>query len=65
MHLLHTLVEGDEPVIRFIEWVSIIIEIVAVSWIFAGVFGSTVHYFYRIIKKTPPMLERYTDTGTR
>ena len=61
MNLLHILVEGDTPVYRFIEWVSIVLEIVAVSWIFAGVFSSTVRYFYRVIKKTPPMLVRYTE----
>lgn len=61
MNLLQTLVEGEEPVYRFIEWVSIILEIVAVSWIFVGVFSSTFRYFYRIIKKTPPKLVRYTE----
>ena len=61
MNLLLTLVEGEEPVFHFIEWVSIILEIVAISWIFVGVFGSTLCYFYRIIKKTPPMLVRYTE----
>ena len=61
MNLLQTLVEGDEPVVRFIEWISIIVELVAVSWIFVGVFSSSIRYFYRVIKKTPPMLVRYTD----
>ena len=61
MNLLHVLVEGDEPIVRFIEWISILIELVAVSWILVGVSSSTVRYFYRVIKKTPPMLVRYTE----
>ncbi len=61
MNSLYILVEGDMPVYRFIEWVSIVLEIVAISWIFVGVFSSTIRYFFRIIKKTPPMSVRYTE----
>lgn len=60
MHLIQTMLEGEEPILRFIEWVSIAIEVLAVSWIFFGVISSTLRYFYHIIIKSPPMLERYT-----
>ncbi|MFC1997895.1 DUF1622 domain-containing protein [Chloroflexota bacterium] len=61
MLLLQTLMEDNLPTYQFIEWVSIAIELLAVSWIFFGVFSSTARYFYRIIKKKPPMLVRYTE----
>ena len=61
MNLVPTLAESSEPVFRVIEWVSIILEIVAVSWICVGVFSSTARYFSRMVKKTLPPLERYTE----
>jgi len=61
MYLIHILFEGDEPVVRVIEWISIILEFLAVSWILFGVISSTVRYFYRMLRKSPPSLERYTD----
>lgn len=61
MHLAQALFEGEGPILKFIEWVSIIIELLAVAWIFFGVSSSTVRYFYRMVKKTPPMLTRYTE----
>lgn len=60
MHLVQTMLEGQEPILQFIEWVSIAIEVLAVSWIFFGVISSTLRYFYHIIIKSPPLLERYT-----
>ena len=60
MHLIQTMLEGEESILQFIEWVSIGIEVLAVSWILFGVTSSTVRYFYHIIIKSPPMLERYT-----
>ena len=61
MYLVQLLFDGHEPVLRIVEWISIIIEVLAVSWIFFGVFTSTALYFYRLIKKSPPPLVRYTE----
>ncbi len=61
MNLIQTLFEGEEPILHFIEWVSMAVELLAVAWIFIGVFSSTGRYFYRMIKKSPPMLVRYTE----
>ena len=61
MDPIHILYESEAPVFRLIEWISIILEIVAVCWIFLGVFSSTVRYFYAWIKNKPPMQERYTE----
>ena len=61
MHLIQLLFEGDAPVLRVIEWISIILEFLAVSWILFGVFTSTVRYFYRMITKSTSHLKRYTD----
>jgi uncharacterized membrane protein len=61
MNLALMLFEGDEPILRVIEWISIILEILAVSWILFGVSTSTVRYFYRMFKNSPSRLERYTN----
>ena len=61
MHLIQILFEGDEPVVRVIEWISIVLEFLAVSWIIFGVMTSTVRYFFRMVKRSPSMLDRYTD----
>ena len=61
MNLALMFFEGDEPILRVIEWVSIILEVLAVSWILFGVTTSTLRYFYRMYKKSPPQLERYTN----
>lgn len=61
MNLALMLFEGDEPVLRVIGWVSIILEILAISWILFGVFTSTMRYFYRMVKNSPSRLERYTN----
>ena len=61
MHLISILLEGEGPILGVIEWISIIIEVVAVAWIFFGVFTSTARYFYRMIKNSPSKLELYTD----
>jgi len=61
MDPIHILFESEEPVFRFIEWISIILEIVAVFWIFVGVFSSTVRYFYTRFKKIDTMQVRYTE----
>ena len=53
--------DSHGPVFLAIEWISIFLEIVAVFWIFLGVFSSTVRYFYERIKNTSPMLVRYTE----
>ena len=58
---LQTLIEGQEPIFQWIEWISILIESLAIAWIFIGVFSSTVRYFYRMIKKSPTVLDRYTE----
>ena len=36
-------------------------EALAVTWIFIGVLSSTVRYFYRVVKKSPPILVRYKE----
>ncbi len=61
MNLIQTLFEGEELILRFVEWVSMAVELLAVAWIFAGIFSSTGRYFYRVIKQSPPMLVRYTE----
>jgi len=61
MNLLQTFLESDESILRWIEWISIFIEALAVTWIFVGVFSSTGRYFFRTIKKSHPMLLRYTE----
>ncbi len=61
MNLSLILLEGEGPILGIIEWISIILELVAVAWILIGVFSSTAKYFYRIYKKSPQKLEHYTD----
>ena len=61
MNLVQILFEGEGPILRWIEWISIFIEILAISWIFIGIFISTVQYFYRAMRKFPPFIKRYTD----
>ena len=61
MILAQLLFEGEMPTYHVIEWISIIIEFIAVLWIFLGVTASTGIYFYRIIRNTPAHLVRYTE----
>lgn len=61
MILAQLLFEGEMPTYLAIEWISIIIELIAVLWIFVGVVISTVVYFYRIIRNSPLHLVRYTE----
>lgn len=61
MLLSQVLLEGEGPILQIIEWISIIIELVAVAWILFGVSSSTARYFYRMVKNSPPKLERYTE----
>ena len=61
MLLLQVLAEGEFPSYHVIEWISIIIEFLAVLWIFFGVVSSTIRYLYRIIRNRPSRLERYTQ----
>ena len=61
MILAQLLFEGEMPTYHVIEWISIIIEFLAVLWIFLGVAASTVVYFYRIIRNSPVHLVRYTE----
>ena len=49
------------PVFQVIEWISIFLEIVAVFWIYVGVFSSTARYLYTRIRNTSPMPIRYTE----
>jgi uncharacterized membrane protein len=60
MGLAQILIEGEFPTYHVIEWISILIEFLAVLWIFFGVTASTVRYLFRIFKKTPEPLQRYT-----
>jgi uncharacterized membrane protein len=61
MLLLQALIEGEGPTYHFIEWIAILIEFLAVIWIFFGIASSTVRYFHRFIKKSPSRLVRYTE----
>lgn len=61
MNLSQVLFEGEGPILNMIEWISIIVELLAVAWIFFGISTSTGRYFYRMIKNSPPRLECYTD----
>ena len=61
MNLSLSLNEGAGPIFSIVEWISIIIELLAVGWIFVGVFSSTMRYFYRMAKKSSPQLGRYTE----
>ena len=61
MILAQLLFEGEMPTYHVIEWISIIIEFLAVLWIFIGVVTSTVRYLYRIVRNTPEHLLRYTE----
>ena len=61
MILAQLLFEGEMPTYHLIEWISIIIELLAVLWIFFGVASSTVRYLIGIIRKIPNHLERYTE----
>ena len=61
MILAQLLFEGEMPTYHVIEWISIIIEFLAVLWIFFGVAARTVVYFYRIIRNSPVHLVRYTE----
>ena len=61
MNLLPILVDNQTPVFRVIEWISILLEILAISWILIGVVSSTARYFYDRIKNTSSMLVRYTE----
>ncbi len=61
MNLVQVLFDGEASIVRLVEWISIFVELLAVLWIFAGIFGSTAKYFYRVVKKYPPMQVRYTD----
>ena len=49
------------PIFQIIEWVSIFLEIVAVSWILVGVVSSTARYFQAMIKQRSSVLARYTE----
>ncbi len=62
MNLLQTILEGEESILRLIEWISIFIEALAITWIFMGVFSSTLRYLYRLImKRSTSMMVRYTE----
>jgi uncharacterized membrane protein len=61
MHLTQILLESEGLLLQWIEWISIFVEILAVSWIFIGIFISTGQYFIRLIRKSPPFLARYTE----
>lgn len=61
MYFSPQLFEQGTAVFQFIEWVSISIELLAVSWILIGVFSSTIRYFYRTINKSSSKLARYTE----
>jgi uncharacterized membrane protein len=61
MNLFPILMEGAGPVLRIIEWVSILIEILAISWIFIGILFSTIRYFLGAMRNSPPFLMRYTE----
>jgi uncharacterized membrane protein len=61
MNLFPILMEGEGTVLRIIEWVSILIEILAISWIFIGILISTIRYFLGAMRKSPPFLMRYTE----
>lgn len=61
MHLAQILLESEGSILRWIEWISIFIEILAISWIFIGIFISTIQYFFRVMRKSPSFLVRYTD----
>jgi uncharacterized membrane protein len=61
MILAQFLFEGGMPTYHVIEWISIIIEFIAVMWIFFGVAASTLVYFYRIIRNNPKTEVCYTE----
>ena len=61
MILTQLLFEGEMPTYHMIEWISIIIEFLAVLWIFFGVATSTARYLFGIIRKTTDHLKRYTE----
>jgi uncharacterized membrane protein len=61
MILTQLLFEREMPTYHLIEWISIIIEFLAVLWIFIGVATSTVVYLYRIIRNSTAQLVRYTE----
>ncbi|HBX68181.1 MAG TPA: hypothetical protein DEH25_02015 [Chloroflexi bacterium] len=61
MHLAQILLESGGPLLKWIEWISILIEILAISWIFIGIFSSTAQYFLRLMRKSHTSLVRYTE----
>ena len=61
MVLAQLLFEGEMPTYHAIEWISIIIEFLAVLWIFFGVATSTARYLFSIFRNKPKHLERYTE----
>jgi uncharacterized membrane protein len=61
MELIQNLLQAEHPFRMVIEAISIVVELLAVAWIFFGVFSSTLRYFYRMYKNDPPKLERYKD----
>lgn len=61
MNLSQMLFEGQGTILLWIEWLSISIEALAVTWIFVGVFSSTIRYFFKKIKNPQPSLEPYQE----
>ena len=61
MNLSPTLFEGTEPILQWFGLISVFVEALAVTWILIGVSSSTVRYFYRVVKNSPPSLVRYKE----
>ena len=61
MNLSQTLFEVAGPILYWIEWISILIEGLAITWIFLGVFSSTIRYFFKKIQKTKTSLGPYQE----
>ena len=61
MNLSQMLFEGEGIILLWIEWLSVFIEALAVTWIFVGVFSSTILYFYKKIKGSVKSLNPYQE----
>ena len=61
MNPSQALFEATEPILLWIEWISVFIEVLAITWIFVGVFSSTIRYFYKKLKASTPSLEPYRE----
>jgi uncharacterized membrane protein len=61
MNPSQALFEATEPILLWIEWISVSIEFLAITWIFVGVFSSTIRYFYKKLKASTPSLGPYRE----